>query len=222
VHEPEHKPEFTIVPEPELLPDFVVEPSAKPEPVEPPKPELEPVALAASEPLPDFIVPPRATPEPPPPPPLPEPEPEPDLGPLPDYIVDPNRPPEAKPRTPERTTPPATPKPFLEVASEPEPEGSSTGLYFPPATSFPIPRDDPDEDAERKRDAPKAPRRRPASDPGKSKRGKSGAEPGDEAEEVSWMEGLSNRLSAYSLAEDEASPASEPGDDKPEDAETGT
>jgi hypothetical protein len=36
------------------------------------------------------------------------------------------------------------------------------------------------------------------------------------------MEGLSNRLSAYSLAEDEASPASEPGDDKPEDAETGT
>ena len=38
------------------------------------------------------------------------------------------------------------------------------------------------------------------------------------------MEGLSNRLSAYSLAEEDAdaSSAEEPTADKPEDAETGT
>ena len=36
------------------------------------------------------------------------------------------------------------------------------------------------------------------------------------------MQGLSSRLSAYSLAEDEAGSADEPDEDKPEDAETGT
>ena len=198
------------------------EPLVEPAPVETPKPE--PVAAAAPEPLPDFVVPPEASPDSHAPPPAPEPEPEPDLGPLPDYIVDPNRPQEPTPPAPERT-PAAASKPFLEVSGEPEPETSSSGLYFPPVTAFPAPRDDPDDDQERKRDAPKAPRRRPAPDPGKSKRGKSGAaEPGDEAEEVSWMEGLSNRLSAYSLAEEDgdASSAEEPTADKPEDAETGT
>jgi hypothetical protein len=223
VAEPEHKPEFTVVSEPEPLPDFVIEPPSQPEPVEPPKPE--PVAAAAPEPLPDFVVPPGATPDPHAPPLAPEPEPEPDLGPLPDYVVDPNRPPEAMPPAPERHPPPATSEPYFEVPSEPEPPASSSGLYFPPLTSFPAPRDEPDHDPEHKRDAPKAPRRRPAPDPGKSKRGKSGAaEPGDEAEEISWMEGLSNRLSAYSLAEEDvdASSTGEPTTDKPEDAETGT
>jgi hypothetical protein len=217
VREPEHKPEFTVVsePEPAPLPDFMIETPSEREPVEPLRPE--PVAAAAPEPLPDFVVPQSSSPKAPPPPP--EPEPEPDLGPLPDYIVDPNRPPEAWPKAPERAAAAAS-KPFLEVASEPESEAPPPGLSFPPVTSFPAPRDDPD-DAERRRDAPKAPRRRPVADPGKSKRGKSGeAEPGDEAEEVSWMAGLSNRLSAYSLAEEEADAdatdkpaADEPADD---------
>jgi hypothetical protein len=114
------------------------------------------------------------------------------------------------------------PKPFLEVVGELDSEESSAALYFPPVTSFPTPRDDADADTERRRDAPKAPRRRPAPDQGKSTRGKSGAEPGDEAEEISWMQGLSSRLSAYSLAEEEASSAGEPDEDKPKDAETGT
>jgi hypothetical protein len=190
-------------------------------PVQPPKAEA--VAAAAPEPLPDFVVLPGTTTDPHAPPPAPEPEPEPELGPLPDYVVDPNRPDEPKPPAPKRT-PAATSKP-LEVASEPEPETSTPGLYFPPVAAFPAPRDDPDDDSERRRDAPKAPPRRPAPDPGKSKRGKSGAaEPGDEAEEISWMEGLSNRLSAYSLAEEDAdaSSAGEPTADKPEDGETGT
>jgi hypothetical protein len=34
------------------------------------------------------------------------------------------------------------------------------------------------------------------------------------------MAGLSNRLSAYSLAGEETSPRSEPDDDEPEDADT--
>ena len=208
---PEHKPEFTVVPEPEPRPDIVTEPSP------------EPAAAVAPEPLPDFIVPPGEASDPPAAPPAPEPESEPDLGPLPDYIVDPNRPPEAKSQAPVRPTPPAAPTLYFEVPSQPEPEASSTGLNFPPTASFPTPREDSDEDAQRKRDAPKAPRRRPAPESAKSKRNKSGpAEPGDEAEEVSWMEGLSNRLSAYSLAEEESGSGDELGEDKPDDAVTGT
>jgi hypothetical protein len=155
---------------------------------------------------------------------VPEPEPEPELGPLPDYVVDPNRPPEAKLKAPE-PAPAAAPKPSLHASGEPEREASPSGLYFPPAASFPAPRDDPDDDADRKRDAPKTPRRRPAPSQPKSKRGKSGpAEPGGEAEEVSWMAGLSNRLSAYSLAEEEeaAGVSGEPAAGEPDDVETGT
>jgi acyl-coenzyme A synthetase/AMP-(fatty) acid ligase len=219
--EPEHKPEFTIVPQPEPLADVIELPS-EPDSVEPPKRKR--VTAAAPEPLPDFVVPPDAAADrlAPPPAPDPEPEPEPDLGPLPDYIVDPNRPAEAKPGTPERSGAPAT-RSFLEIADEPDPDASTNGLNFPPLTSFPAPRDDTDDDTERRRETPKAPRRRSAPEPGKSKRSKSGgAEPGDDAEEVGWMQGLSNRLSAYSLAEDEASSTDEPTEDKPEDAETGT
>jgi len=221
VREPEHKPEFTVIsePEPAPLPDLVIESPPEPAPVERPKPE--PQAPVATEPLPDFVVPPSSTPKAPPPPP--EPEPEPDLGPLPDYIVDPNRPPDANPEAPERAAAAAS-KPFLEVAGEADPETSPPGLYFPPVTSFPAPREDTDE-TERRRDAPKTPRRRPAADPGKSKRVKSGAaEPGDEADEVSWMQGLSNRLSAYSLAEEDANAnaTDEPAADAPADADTGT
>ena len=70
------------------------------------------------------------------------------------------------------------------------------------------------------RDAHKSPRGRPAAGSGRSKRVRSReAEPGDESEEVSWMEGLSNRLSAYSLAGEEASPRSEPNDDESDDAD---
>jgi len=225
VREPEHKPEFTVIsePDPAQLPDVVVE-SPSERPVEQPKPE--PVAAASPEPLPDFVVPPGSAPKAPPTPPAPEPEP--DLGPLPDYIVDPNRPTEARPTAPERAAASAA-KPFLEVAGKPESEASPPGLYFPPVTSFPAPREEPD-DSERRRDTPKAPRRRAAAEPGKSKRGKSGAaEPGDEADEVSWMQGLSNRLSAYSLAEEEAGTGEteggateNPAADDPTDADTGT
>ena len=221
VREPTHQPEFSAAAEPEPLPE-VVEPSSRQEPA-PARAEPEPVVAAAPEPLPDFIVPPGTPSESHAPPPAPQPEPEPELGPLPDYIVDPSKPPAPKPPARERKAVAPTPKPFFEVVAEPssdEPPASSAGLNFPPGTSFPVPREDADSSG-RSNEVPKAPRRRPVRGAGKPKRGKSeAAEPGDEAEEVSWMQGLSNRLSAYSLAEEEESSSDEPGKDKPEDPET--
>jgi acyl-coenzyme A synthetase/AMP-(fatty) acid ligase len=212
--EPAHTPEFSVVPEPEPLPEFVVEPASDPGPVTVPNLESQPLAAEAAEPLPDFIVQPGSTPQRPPPPPAPEPEPEPDLGPLPDYIVDPTKPPAPKPPAPERKAVAPTPEPSFEVAAEPasdKPPEATAGLNFPPATSFPTLREDPDSDGGRTSDTPRLGRQRPAPNPGKSKGSRSGVEPGDEeADEVSWMQGLSNRLSAYSLAEEEASSADEP------------
>jgi hypothetical protein len=91
---------------------------------------------------------------------------------------------------------------------------AAAGLYFPPVTAFPTPRDDEDESRPAKRPA----RRRPPTEAGKPKKSEA-AEPGDEGHEVSWMAGLSNRLSAYSLNEDEpATPAEQDdGPDEPED-----
>lgn len=246
--EPEPEPEPivapvpVVAPEPEVAPEPVAEaapalepmPESEPEPVRAPDPtpvvvpEPEPVVVHEPEPAAETFPEPEHKPEftvVSEPRPLPDiiTEPELDLGPLPDYIVDPNRPPEAKSPAPEHPAPLAPATPFFEAPSKPEPEASSTGPNFPPVASFPTPRDDPDENAERRRDAPKAPRRRPAADSGTPKRSKSGAaEPGDEAEEISWMKGLSNRLSAYSLAEKEESSAGEPDEDKPEDTVTGT
>ena len=64
------------------------------------------------------------------------------------------------------------------------------------------------------------PRPRPAAELGKSKRSTEPAEPGDEGNEVGWMAGLSNRLSAYSLSDDEAQSASEPDAHEPLDENT--
>ena len=209
------------MPEPEPL-RVVVEPASDPGPVTVPNPEYQPLVAEAAEPLPDFIVQPGSTPQRPPPPPAPEPQPEPDLGPLPDYIVDPTKPPAPTP-PPERKAAAPAPKPF-KVEAEPtsdKPPEATAGLNFPPATSFPTLREDDDADAGRRKDPSKTARRRPAPAAGMSKRVKSeAAEPGDEAEEVSWMQGLSNRLSAYSLAEEEAGSDHEPDEGKPEDAET--
>jgi acyl-coenzyme A synthetase/AMP-(fatty) acid ligase len=219
--EPTHRPEFTVIstPEPETLPDYVVESSSEAPPVAPPAPE--PVT-SAPEPLPDFVIQPEAGSARSAPPPLPEPEPEPELGPLPDYVVDPTRPPESRPSHDHLRPAAEAPRTFLEVAPDTGSGDPPSGLYFPPVTSFPTPREDADE-GDHGREPPRPSRRRPAPETGKTKRGKSGAaEPGDEAEEVSWMAGLSNRLSAYSLAEEEASSAGEPDEEKPKDAETGS
>ena len=216
--EPEARPEFRVVPRDDSASGL----HALSEPEE----ELE------LGPLPDFVVVPGSTPVPPPEPvrlPEPEPEPEPDLGPLPDYVVDPNlpQPPrqvendrrqaaEAAPSFPGlvRVPPPAE-------DARPEPSrAEAAGIYFPPVTSFPAPREDEDEDGSDRRER-KPTRRRPTADDegGKSKRKRSLEEPGDDQGDADWMAGLSNRLSAYSLAEDGSElPADE---DPPGDAGTG-
>lgn len=71
-------------------------------------------------------------------------------------------------------------------------------LSFPSAAAFSIPR--PKDDGDRE---VRLPRLRPQAEHGKPKRSTQPAEPGDEEQEVSWMAGLSNRLSAYSLAEED-------------------
>jgi AMP-binding enzyme C-terminal domain len=223
--EPEESPPQAIAPEPEAahvpelevietpsLPDYVIaEPDEVP-PVVIPEPEPEP---DLSGPLPEFVVEPSAEPEPAPTPrfePLLEPEEEEDLGPLPDYVIDPTKPQEARPAPP----PPAPePKPVFEAPRAQkkveESPSEAAGLYFPPVTAFPTPRADPDgEDTQQDR---RAPRRRPPAELNASKRSTEPAEPGDEVGETGWMEGLSNRLSAYSLSEDDESPAVDSDDD---------
>ena len=190
-------------------------------PVVVPEPEPEPDI----GPLPDFVVEPGSQPSND----MPqasiesalEPEEEEDLGPLPDFVIDPNLPPELRPAPPPPAPhAPATPAPLesLQVPTSAKPEGTvsnaaAAGLYFPPTTAFPIRRDDDGEELTRER-KPSAPRRPPAEPGGKKKRATEPAEPGDEAGEVGWMAGLSNRLSAYSLADEDRESA-------PSEAESG-
>lgn len=159
--------------------------------VPPPEPPVDPTA----EPLPDFVVPPSAAerqpPVAPPPPPSPLEEEEVDLGPLPEYIVDPER----------------RLEPVASAAPEPDAPSAVPGdSPMPPFPSVPALDLKATLDARRESDqetpSPPPSRRRPASSPGTPARDSSAAEPGDEAEETSWMKGLSSRLSAYSLDAD--------------------
>ncbi|MEP7225478.1 MAG: hypothetical protein ABI783_11025, partial [Actinomycetota bacterium] len=53
----------------------------------------------------------------------------------------------------------------------------------------------------------------------KGRRERSAQDPGDEPEAVNWMDGLSSRLSAYSLADDGSAAASEDGQATPDEKE---
>jgi len=220
--EPEHRPEFSVVSEPEPaspLPDYVLDEPDGPPPVVVPDPEPEPEL----GPLPDFVVEPGAAPDAPPTPVESglEPEEEEDLGPLPDFVIDPSLPPELRPAPPPPAPTPVTPPPVppLQVPTSAKREATtsnaaSAGIYFPPTTAFPIRRDD--DEPPRPRTQPSRPRA--AGDPGKGDAGKKKrstepAEPGDEGTEVGWMAGLSGRLSAYSLSDEDAeSEAADTGD----------
>jgi acyl-coenzyme A synthetase/AMP-(fatty) acid ligase len=225
-HVPEFEPELEPEPPaPEPMPE-PAPPDVAPEPEEdadeepplgsvielvpPPEPPVDPT----KEPLPDFVVPPGGVEERvPSPPPSPTPsaleEEEEDLGPLPEYIVDPSR----------RLEPVAT------VQPDPSPPASDPDA--PQAPSFPsVPVLDLGGIAGTRRDSEGAPpshassRPRPASPPAAPKRRGSAAEPGDEAEETSWMKGLSSRLSAYSLEEEDqerVEPANEEAGGEPEE-----
>jgi acyl-coenzyme A synthetase/AMP-(fatty) acid ligase len=231
------EPAPVVIPEPEPerlgpLPEYVVAPD--PAGSDPPAKHVPATPLPPEEeedlgPLPEYVVAPDpAGSDPPtrhvPATPLP-PEEEEDLGPLPDYVIDPSQPREPRP-APTPVPPPraTTPEPPVHVAP-PRAENSmsnAAGIYFPPTTAFPTPRESSDEESAA-RETPRPPRRRPPAEPGKAKRSAEPAEPGDEATEVAWMHGLSNRLSAYSLADEEAQAsegaAEEPSPDEDSGAE---
>ncbi len=202
------EPSFRVVDTP-ALPDYVVGEPDEATPVVP-EPEPEPDLSGA---LPEFVVEPSADAAPPPAPAVePEPEEEEDLGPLPDYVIDPSNP---RPVAPPPQPPAPEPRPVVEARRlddqvDDETPSQAAGLYFPPTTAFPTVRADRDEDEPR--ESRRTARPRPAAEAGKSKT--EPAEPGDEVGEVGWMAGLSNRLSAYSLSEDEAAPAADPDDDE--------
>jgi acyl-coenzyme A synthetase/AMP-(fatty) acid ligase len=217
--EPEHTPEFGASAEAAVsLPDYVIDEPEGPPPVVIPEPEPEPEL----SPLPDFVVEPGSTADAPPAPPVApvlEVEEEEDLGPLPDFVIDPDLPPEERPAPPPKpVSVPPPPPAVLQVPTSERREptmsnAASAGIYFPPTTAFPIRRDDDGDDESSTREK-RAPRPRPQAELGKAKRSTEPAEPGDEGAEVGWMAGLSNRLSAYSLADEESEleDASSPGD----------
>ena len=165
------------------------------------------------------MISPETAPEPRPPvQPTPFLEEEPDLGPLPDYVVDPEQPRRAAPvAVPDPTPAPTMQEPEIYEPPPPEPEDPLAGLGLKPVTEFPTLESHPDREATH-------PRRRSAAHQDVKAERRSEGEPGDEPEEVGWMQGLSNRLSAYSLdTEDDApEPAKieveqpdEPGPDDP-------
>jgi hypothetical protein len=107
----------------------------------------------------------------------------------------------------------------VELAPEPGADSTqsvSTELNFPSVTSFSITSSDRRDDHGDRRSSG---RRSAPPDPGKAKRTSQPAEPGDESSGNDWMAGLSNRLSAYSLADETAAHDAEPADAEPSDAE---
>jgi hypothetical protein len=114
-----------------------------------------------------------------------------DLEPLPDYVVDPNAKPGSRPVEGDDD------KPDL------------TGLGLRPV-SFKLERNESDRVG-----APKRPRQAtppPTDEKNKDRRTRSTGEPGDELGEVDWMGGLSTRLSAYSLSQEDEDAANGAGD----------
>ena len=204
--EPSEDLSFRVVDTP-ALPDYVVDAPDEAQPVVVSEPEPEP---DLSGPLPEFVVEPSADAAPPPVV-EPEPEEEEDLGPLPDYVIDPSNP---RPAAPAPQPPTPEPRPVVEARRTDEQvdetPSQAAGIYFPPVTAFPTLSADREEDEPR--ESRRTARPRPAAELGKSKT--EPAEPGDEPGEVGWMAGLSNRLSAYSLSEDEAPPAADSDDDE--------
>jgi acetyl-CoA synthetase/medium-chain acyl-CoA synthetase len=194
--EPEPEPVALVEPEPITVP--VVEPAPEPPPVVEPEPTLVAFVEPEPEPDPEPLAPHASPPAAPPEPATPTIDPKsilvepPPPGPLPDYIVVPET---------DRQTEPETDAPDL------------AALGLPPVTINLERRDAPAPPAPKRPRAPSTPKK-------EDKRGKSrqsDGEPGDEVEEVGWMEGLSTRLSAYSLASDEPEASAEDESDKDND-----
>ena len=208
------EPDPVVVP---LVPDPEADAPAPPVEAEPPPgPTVEPEPPAAAEsstlaeppaPLPDYVVEPAHDTAPVAFRPEPGPDEEPDLGPLPEYVIDPER---ATPLEPVPSPPPARePEQRAEPSPPSEPEDPRAGLGIKPPTEFP------QADTGGQRETGE--RKRSSSPAAKPDTQRSLGEPGDEGDEVGWMQGLSSRLSAYSLDTNPPEPG-EP-DDEADDAE---
>ena len=203
-------------PEPQAEPTDAVAPSFTEFVIEPQEPEPAGVASEASAASPLEL----------------EPEAETDDGPLPDYIVDPDNgddppanpaPPKPTERKPDGWHTPTFPGSAAQASAEPEP--SLEGLGLPPLADFPgVTRDSPPlkrPRREKREAADSSVQPEPAPEKKRRRRrSRSAGEPGDEQEgNIGWMDGLSSRLDAYSLAsEGEAAPAEDEGG--PEDEQT--
>jgi acetyl-CoA synthetase/medium-chain acyl-CoA synthetase len=186
--------------EPETLPEYVVESAPEVEPVVMATPEPPPPVEVDPGPLPEYVVDPEHVSDPA----LvlqhePEPDEEPELGPLPDFVVDPERPEPVLEPVPAPTMRQPDPEPEP-PAPAPEPESPLAGLGLKPVTEFPRRESSP------QRDTPPGSRRSGVGPDGRDDRDRSLGDPGDEPEEIGWMQGLSSRLSAYSLGSDEETP----------------
>jgi acyl-coenzyme A synthetase/AMP-(fatty) acid ligase len=238
--EPEVEPEPPAALEAEPEPEQEVEPLAteawKPLPSLEPLPDLEQGAEAEPEPEPEPVAEVHAEPEPAEvvpeavwtPVPGVDAEPEADDGALPDYIVDPDKqadrpaepapppPPEPEPESRQAPTSPGS------AAASAESEPSLEALGLPPLTEFPgTTPDRPPLKRKRPERGIAEPSERPAEPDKKRRRRRTrtAGEPGDEEEGMGWMDGLSNRLSAYSLA-DESEGATEDDRVETEDERT--
>jgi acyl-coenzyme A synthetase/AMP-(fatty) acid ligase len=218
--EPEPAPEAIWTPVPGV--DSESEPQA--EPTDADAPSFSELVVEPQEPEPAGVAPEASAAAP-----L-EPEAETDHGPLPDYIVDPDKEADrpAKPAPPPERKPEGWHTPtFPGSAAQPsaEPEPSLEGLGLPPLADFPgVTRDRPPLKRPRRAERGAAESSvQPEPEPEKKRRrrrSRSAGEPGDEQEgNIGWMDGLSSRLDAYSLAnEGDAQPTEDEG--APEDEQT--
>jgi hypothetical protein len=93
-----------------------------------------------------------------------------------------------------------------------------TGLEVPTAEDFALERED--QPLQRDPTVPREPRAPADRRTRKERRRQSKEpEPGDESDEVGWMQGLSSRLSAYTVSEDGSPSEAENDGRKPEDPE---
>jgi acyl-coenzyme A synthetase/AMP-(fatty) acid ligase len=225
VHEPEPEtpPEVVWTPVPTVEQEFEQEPEPEPEP--------KPKHGAAVEDATDLIVESSASPTPARPPVV-EPaddEEEADSGALPDYIVDPAKDPAAKDddrpsrplvkadSSPESWPSAAFPDLTTRPSAEPEPRLENLGL--PPLSEFPgVARDESETPPAPRLERPTQSQGRAAPQPKRRGRKAKPAEPGDDVDATGWMDGLTSRLSAYSLTGADEAEAADAA--KPDEADT--
>jgi medium-chain acyl-CoA synthetase len=221
VFEPQAAPEPKAPEEPvaEAFLEPAPEPYSQPEPERAQEPEPEPVAEVVFEPAPEPFPQPEREQEPEPEPvaevafePAPEPFPQPEREreqerepePVAEVVVERDAEPEAEP--------------VAEAVVEAEPEAAEEPASEEPEPFVELPPAEVAGEEEQPPEPKRRGRKKVATPSGKkSKLRRSSPEPGEDGESVDWMQGLSTRLSAYSLS-DEGGEAETDNGDEPRDA----